>query len=145
MLNRRAEAYESSGDLSSALADFEMIASKHPDFARDERVAVDICRLRSRLRAELSIVLESCKDMTGAGAAEARGLALLRAGQDAEALKAFSDGLVVQPVHAGLLYGRGIVRLRQGQWEDGDDDIAFARALNSQIGANFERYGVAAP
>ena len=41
------------------------------------------------------------------------------------------------------LYGRGVVKLRQGDLEGGNADIATATAIQANIADEFARYGVA--
>src|SRR5207247_4893757 len=47
------------------------------------------------------------------------------------------------PNHASSLYGRGVVKLRQGDVEGGNADIATATAIQADIADKFARYGVA--
>jgi len=43
---------------------------------------------------------------------------------------------------ASALYGRGVVRLKQGDVANGEADIAAAKALKADIAEEYSGYGV---
>ena len=72
-----------------------------------------------------------------------RGFTYLKLGQLADAIVNYDAALKVAPRHASSLYGRGVVKLRQGDVERGNADIATATAIQADIADQFARYGVA--
>jgi tetratricopeptide (TPR) repeat protein len=72
-----------------------------------------------------------------------RGLTYLKLGQLADAIVDYDAALKVAPNHASSLYGRAVVKLRQGDVEGGNADIATATAIQADIADKFARYGVA--
>jgi tetratricopeptide (TPR) repeat protein len=72
-----------------------------------------------------------------------RGFTYLKLGQFADAIVDYDAALKVVPNHASALYGRGVVKLKQGDVEGGNADIATATAIQADIADKFAIYGVA--
>ena len=59
-----------------------------------------------------------------------------------DAIADYDAALKLSPKLAGSLYGRGLARLRKGNTDDGNADIAAAKAIQSDVAEEFARYGV---
>jgi tetratricopeptide (TPR) repeat protein len=66
----------------------------------------------------------------------------LRRGELRDALSDYDRSLRLRPDAPWSLYGRGIVRSQLGQVEEGQTDIAAARAQMPSIDATAARYGM---
>lgn len=73
------------------------------------------------------------------------GLVELRLGHHPESIKAYDKALAAQPRLAWSLYGRGLAKIRSGQAEAGNADLAAAAAIYPRIGELAGLYGLAAP
>lgn len=71
-----------------------------------------------------------------------RGLVMLRQRNWPEARVAYDAVLLVEPVNAAALFGRGFARRETGERREGAEDIRRAYAFNSDIDEEFERLGV---
>ena len=59
-----------------------------------------------------------------------------------ESIQAYDRSLEVRPVAPASLYGRGIARIRKGDHEAGERDLAAALKISPQVAAEFTRMGV---
>lgn len=71
-----------------------------------------------------------------------RGFVYLKMGDPAIAIKEFSAALDVDPNRALALYGRGKARVRMGQLQAGETDIAAAVAIDPGVEAQYARHGI---
>jgi tetratricopeptide (TPR) repeat protein len=69
-------------------------------------------------------------------------LAHLRAGRADAAIADYDAAPRIDPKLANALYGRGLAKLRGGKTSFGEEDIAAAKALRTDIVEEFARYGV---
>ena len=69
----------------------------------------------------------------------------LRLGQIDGAIADASAALAIEPLLAPALYVRGLARLRKGEREAGERDLAAARFMVFDIDATYRAYGVAPP
>ena len=91
--------------------------------------------------------MEACDKAIGAGAHTAstydsRALAGLKAGRPDVAIADYDAALRIDPKLANALYGRGLAKRRRGETSSGEEDIAAAKALRTDIAEEFARYGV---
>ena len=108
------------------------------------------CWARALANIELDAALDDCnlavdgapKD---ANFVDSRGLVNLRLGRLRDALRDYDTALRLEPGKPWSLYGRAIVRLRDGQRDAGLADLAAARAAQPSIDADAARHGLAAP
>lgn len=70
------------------------------------------------------------------------GLVELRLGHYPESIKAYQQALAAQANYAWFRYGLGIAKIRNGQVDAGKADLADALALDPQIKAFAEAYGL---
>ena len=90
-------------------------------FARGLQAGLSDCNTALRLEANDPDVLS------------ARGFIYLRMGKLGAALHDFGAALHEQPDLALAFYGRGIARLKRGEWKRGRGDVLHARAIDPAI------------
>jgi predicted aspartyl protease/tetratricopeptide (TPR) repeat protein len=66
----------------------------------------------------------------------------LRLKRYADAISSYEQALAQQPHSAWSRYGLGLARIRSGQIEAGNADLAAAKAIDPQIDARFAQYGI---
>lgn len=108
------------------------------------------CRISIEANRNLRITERYCREALEADAGdeqalEAGALVALRAGRWAEAIRGFEQLIASDPQDASALYGRGIARLRNGDSAGGERDLAAARRYAFDVGAEYERLGLAVP
>ncbi|MFC0083303.1 aspartyl protease family protein [Dyella flava] len=72
------------------------------------------------------------------------GLVQLRLGHYPESIKAYEQAVAGHPRSAWSRYGLGLAKIRSGQTDAGNADLAAARALDPQIEARATGYGLTA-
>lgn len=107
----------------------------------------DRCRARAFANVMSDKALHDCRKaikLDGANPAylESEALAQLRLQDYADAITNFQQVVSQQPRWAWARYGLGLARIRSGQAAAGNADLAAAKAINPQIGAKFEQYGI---
>ncbi len=105
------------------------------------------CHVRAMANIELPAALRDCNQAPEYGSGDegamlARGLAHLRLERWAEPAADFGQVVAWNPRDAPALYGRGITRLRQGDRENGERDLAAARRYAFDIAHDFEAIGI---
>lgn len=105
------------------------------------------CRARGLANVMLDKALEDCRRAIrrdGARAEYLDSLALiqLRLKHYAEAIGSYEQALAQQPQSAWSRYGLGLARIRSGQVEAGNADLAAAEAIDPRIGARFAPFGI---
>jgi tetratricopeptide (TPR) repeat protein/predicted aspartyl protease len=70
------------------------------------------------------------------------GLVLLRLGHYPDSIKAYEQALASRPKSGWLRYGLGAARIRNGQTDAGQADLAAARVLDPKIDAMASKYGL---
>ncbi|MFK2879464.1 aspartyl protease family protein [Rhodanobacter hydrolyticus] len=105
------------------------------------------CRARALANVLPDKALKDCRkaiSLDGATPAylESEGLAQLRMQDYADAITSFQQVVSQQPHWAWARYGLGLARIRSGQPDAGNADLAAAKAINPQIAAKFEKYGI---
>jgi tetratricopeptide (TPR) repeat protein len=77
-----------------------------------------------------------------AAALDSRGFTYLKLGQFDSAIADYDAVLKLKPRTASSLYGRGVAKLKKGDRNGGNSDIAAARAIQADIVEEYTRYGV---
>ncbi|WP_229238432.1 aspartyl protease family protein [Dyella amyloliquefaciens] len=72
------------------------------------------------------------------------GLVQLRLGNYPESIKAYEQAVAGNPDSAWSRYGLGLARIRSGQTETGNADLAAARSLDAQVDARASKFGLTA-
>jgi len=143
--NRRGIAHLWKGDYERAIADQTEAIRFNPQHAKAFN---DRCWAATIVGRALQQALADCNeslrlDGNDPDALANRGFTYVKLGQLADAIVDYDAALKAAPKHAGSLYGRGVVKLRQGDIEGGNADIATAMAIQADIADQFARYGVA--
>ena len=105
------------------------------------------CLARAEGSIELPLALKDCDDAVrfDSGAIEAfraRGLVKLRLGQWDPAIADYSAALALEPRDYRSLFGRGVARLRKGEREAGDRDLAAARRYSFDVDSEYRDAGL---
>lgn len=105
------------------------------------------CLARAEGAIELALARKDCDeaisyDKGAVDALEARGLVNLRLGQWDSAIADYSAALAIEAQRYRALYGRGIARLRKGEREAGERDLAEARRLSFDIDSEYAWSGI---
>ena len=139
----RAEAWLKKGDLVRAESDYAAATRLNADM---EGAWSGLCWIRASTGDPQGAV-EACDRAIGSGAHTAatydsRALAHLKAGRTDAAIADYDAALRIDPEFAAALYGRGRAKIRSGETASGEADVAAAKAVRSDIGEEFARYGV---
>jgi len=73
---------------------------------------------------------------------ESMGLVEYRLGHYADSIKAYERALALKPRSPWARYGLGLAKIRSGEKDAGEADLAAARALDSQTEKRFIKFGV---
>jgi tetratricopeptide (TPR) repeat protein len=144
-----AELYEGMGLLERALPQWAQWIPAHPHDIEMADVLNSRCWVRTRLNIELEQAMQDCEKAIDLQSKEggyynSRAWLQLRLGNQDKALADYDRALKLQPENALALYGRGVVRSKQGQGQTGQADIEAARKLIPAIDAMMAHYGLAA-
>jgi len=106
------------------------------------------CWARSLSNQMLDDALKDCRkairrDGESPAYLDSLGLVELRLGHYPESIKAYEQAMAGQPRSAWSHYGLGIAKIRNGQTDAGNADLAAAHALDPQIDVLASKYGLA--
>jgi tetratricopeptide (TPR) repeat protein len=73
------------------------------------------------------------------------GMVQLRLGNYPESIKAYEQAIAQMPRSAWSHYGLGLAKIRNGQTDAGHADLAAARAIDPNIEARVNKYGLTVP
>ncbi len=141
---QRALIKQADGDYAAAARDFDAALRLN---ARHAEARAGRCWNRIYQRIDLGAaraVAEAARaaDAALVNAQLCRGLVMLRQQNWPEARAAYDAVLLVEPVNAAALFGRGFARREAGERREGAEDIRRAYEFNSDIDEEFERLGV---
>jgi len=136
-------AHGEKGDYPAAVTDFKAVIERDPQSVAayngrcytlaligDAGHALDDCNRALVLAPNTPYILDS------------RAYAFLRAGDFPRAAADYDLIVQIEPKNAPALYGRGIARLRLGRRQDGEQDLAAARAADAAIDAEMQKIGL---
>lgn len=140
----RAAIYETQSEFERAIADYDEVVRLAPEMAGAYNAR---CWLRARAGRRLDLAEADCEralELSGGAAAayDTRGMLRLRTERFEDAWQDYNAALVREQGNAHYLYGRGIAALRLGRTQEGQADLAAARAADSAVAASYESYGV---
>jgi tetratricopeptide (TPR) repeat protein len=147
-----AELYGKAGRLPSALTQWDLWISNHPDDSKMGGALNNRCWAKTLLGQDLPHALSDCNaayhrseksSPLRVRILENRGLVRLRLGDYDQAIADYDEALKLEPNSAGALYGRGIARLRRKKTAEGESDIAAAVRTWPQVADEFQRRGIA--
>lgn len=112
---------------------------------RNADVLNSLCWTRAVATTDLILALDECNEslklMPSASTYDSRGFVYFRLRRYPEAIADYNQALALDATLSSSLYMRGKSRLRLGDAQ-GYSDIEAARNRNSEIGAQYARYGV---
>lgn len=131
------------GDQKGARADFAAARDASPGPSRYN----DMCWDKTSYDVALDEALSECEaavaDDPACGACyDSLGFVLLRLGRFEDSIRAYDRALESRPGHPYSLFGRGVARIRKGEREAGDKDLAEARRNATLVERNFARMGI---
>jgi tetratricopeptide (TPR) repeat protein len=97
-----------------------------------------------QLDQALSDCNEALRLEPSANTLERRALVYLKSGQFGKAIADYDCALKTNPKRAGLLYGRGMAKLRGGDAAGGNADMAAAKEIDPRVADAFAGYNVPA-
>jgi tetratricopeptide (TPR) repeat protein len=142
------EEYMRAGQLSPAIAQFDLWIHAHP---QDLKLATALdyrCRARALSGQDLDKALDDCNaalrmSPKAAPFLDSRALVRLRRGDYRKSIADYDAALSLRPKFAWSLYCRGVAHVRLGNPGEGQADIAAATALRPQITTETGKYGIA--
>lgn len=141
VLGRKGIALWKLGDKTGASADFRRareIAAARPGSLNN------LCWDKATHNVELEEALRECDAAIAdqpdcAHCVDSRAFVLLRLGRVQESIAAYDQALAMNPDEASSLYGRGIAKIRSGDEEAGNLDIAAALKRSPFVRGTFDR------
>jgi tetratricopeptide (TPR) repeat protein len=140
----RGDAYQALGQLDKANADFAQLAQ----LPKDSQSALNgRCWIRALRGQPLDLALADCNEALKQVpddwmAFDSRCLVHYRMGNYAAAMSDCSEVVKHRPKESGSLYIRGLAKLRSGDAEGGDADVAAAKDADDKVVAAYAVYGV---
>ncbi len=143
-LRLRGNLHAKAGQLDLAEADFVSFRNQVSALAIDNN---DLCWTEAAFPPLLTTALKDCEaalklDATLGGIHDSHALVLMRLGRLDEALAEFDLALQMSAHYPGSLYARGLTRLKRGQTQAGQTDIALARRIDPQISWEYDQMGL---
>jgi len=142
------EEYMLAGQMSPAIAQFDLWIHAHPQDLKLGTAFDYRCRARALSRQDLDKALDDCNaalriSPKAAPFLDSRALVRLRRGDYRKSIADYDAALGLRPKFAWSLYCRGVAHIRLGNSSEGQADIAAATALRPQIAAETGKYGIA--
>lgn len=143
VLVMRAEAYSWKGDEGLAIQDFDEAIRLRP---QNPGALNDRCYLLAKI-GRLELALADCNELLNLrpndpNTLDSRGFTYLKLKQPERAISDYDAVLRLDAKQAYSLYGRGLAHLVLGNNDQGNQDIAAAKAIKADIADEFARYGV---
>jgi tetratricopeptide (TPR) repeat protein len=145
-----AQLYADMGEHAAAISQYDAWIGSHADDSRLAPALNGRCRNRALLGQDLKDALADCnkaisRSLKGANGFifASRALVHLRLGDYDESVADYDAALRLHPGNdAGLLYGRGIAKIRENKRSEGEADLAAAVKIAPDIGEKFEKIGL---
>jgi tetratricopeptide (TPR) repeat protein len=129
-------------DFDRAIADYSEAIRLDPS---DPAAYNNRCYAYARA-GQLQLAIADCNQALrlgpNANRLDTRGFTYLRLGQFDSAIADYDEAVKIDPKLASSLYGRGLAKLKKGNTDAGNADIAAAMQIQSNIAEEFARYGV---
>lgn len=126
-----------------ALEESDALIAQTPDKAE---LLNSRCWLRATWGQQLESALTDCNASLNLNSTprtlDSRGLVYLRLGRLDDALSDYDAAIKARPKAASSLFGRGLVKLRKGANQDGEADLAAARAIDAKVDTEYADYGL---
>jgi tetratricopeptide (TPR) repeat protein len=139
--------YEALGQSSTAVHQFDLWISSHPQDAQLAKGLNARCWSQAEANQNLDRALTDCNaalrlQPKRANFLDSRGLVRLRRGEFDLSIADYDAALALRPKVATSLYGRGLAKLRKGLEAEGRADLAAASALDHDIAEFFAGLGL---
>jgi tetratricopeptide (TPR) repeat protein len=138
----RGNALLQKAEYRQAIDDYSAALKLVPE---DANALHERCWARAVLNVDLEDALSDCNASLRLRASDAetlggRAFLYMRLRFFRTAILDYDAGLAVEPKNALLLFGRGTAKIKAGDEEGGEADLAAARAIDAKIEATFARY-----
>jgi tetratricopeptide (TPR) repeat protein len=142
-LRARAETHSRKGDVELAIQDLDDAIRLRP---QDPGALNDRCYQLAKI-GQLELALADCNESLNLRpndphTLDSRGFTYLKLKQPESAINDYDAVLRLDAKQAYSLYGRGVAHLMLGNNDQGNQDIAAAKAIKADITDEFARYGV---
>lgn len=142
-----AGMYDSIGDYPRAIAQYDLWIAAHRDDNRRPIALNGRCWSRALSGANLDLALKDCNAALSGmphnpSFLDSRGLVRLRMGDYPHAIADYDEALAANDKIGWSHYGRGIAKLRLGQKEAGEADLAKAKALDADVPDQAKKLGI---
>lgn len=143
-----AEMYSEIGDYARTIAQYDLWIASHFDDSGKPVALNGRCWARALRGTELALALKDCNAALAGmphnpSFLDSRGLVRMRMGDFAKAIADYDEVLARDDTVAWSHYGRGIARLRLGQKEAGEADLAKAKSLDPSLAERAKKLGIA--
>jgi len=144
LLTARGIVYAKSGQAAQAELDFAAARK----FATSAAALNNICWAKATAGIALDTALAECEASVAeapydSAAHDSRGFVLLRLGRNSEAIASYDMALKIRPLAAASLYGRGLVKRREGKLDEANTDIRAALLIDAHTAETFAEFGLA--
>ncbi len=124
-----------------------LFAAQRQKAGKDKMALNNLCWTQGQADFDLDTALADCEaslkiDPEAPPTLDSSGMVLLRMGRFDDAIKRYDRALAKAPGMPASLYGRGIARLRKGEAEAGQADLAAATKAEPGIAVYFGGFGV---
>ena len=145
LLGLRGVAYTGTGAAALAKSDYDAARA----LVDNANGLNNLCWLLATHNSALDTALALCdaslaKSAHYAPALDSRGMVLLRMGRYRDAIDAYNAALAQRPDYDTSLYGRGLARRKLGERDSGNADLNAARAIDAEVGEEFDNMGLKA-
>jgi tetratricopeptide (TPR) repeat protein len=142
--SKRGNAYEAKKDYGRAIVDFTEAIQLNPN---DANAFNSRCWNRALANRDLEDALADCNESlrlrpNDTYALNSRGLVQLRLGAYKRAIEDYSAAIARNAKDADSFYGRGMAKLRSGDIDGSNADIAASKAIRPDIANVYARYGI---
>jgi tetratricopeptide (TPR) repeat protein len=143
-----AHLYAGADQYPSAIAQFDMWISQHPEDNKMGEALNDRCWVRALAGRDLDLAIDDCnaalrKLPKNPGILNSRGLVFLRKGEFDKSIADNDAALALEPKLASSYYVRGIAKLHKGMIAEGNSDIVAAIALQPDLPDWAKSHGLA--
>ena len=139
----RGNAYSNKAQHDRAIADFGQALTLNPEYASAFNSRCYELAIVGNTAKALADCNESLRLRPGdAPTLDSRAFTYLKMREWNKAIADYDAVLRTSPTQASSLFGRGVARLRTGNTEGGNADLAAAKARQSDIGAEMKALGI---
>ncbi len=142
-----AGSYSGLGEYQRAAEQYSLWLAAHPDDNKKVVALNGRCWANAMAGKDFDRALKDCNAALAirphtASFLDSRGMVRVRMGDYARAIVDYDEALAASPNAAWSHYGRGIARIRLGQKQEGEADLARAKALDATLPAEAAKLGL---